>query len=217
MKVLIIGANGQVGKHFTRFVQESDGLEARAMIRKEEQKSYFEDLGAETVLVDLEGEIDDIAKAAEGVDAIVFTAGSGPKTGDDKTMMIDLDAAVKTIKAAEKAGVKRYVMVSSFDTTREEIQNAPDSFKPYVAAKHYADEWLRGTNLDFTIVHPGGLTNDEGTGKVKADVTVDRGEISREDVARVLLATLENDSTIGKEFQVINGDTAVDEAIQSLK
>lgn len=216
MKVLVIGANGQVGKHLTKMIQETDHLEARAMIRKEEQKSYFEDLGAETVLVDLEGEVDDMVKAANGVDAIVFTAGSGPNTGDDKTATIDLDAAVKTIQAAEKAGVKRYVMVSSYDTTREEIQNAPDSFKPYVIAKHYADEWLRGTELDFTIVHPGGLTNDDGTGKVKAAQSVDRGEIPREDVARVLLAVLENDSTIRKEFQVIGGDTDVSEAVKGL-
>ncbi|KIL51439.1 sugar epimerase [Jeotgalibacillus alimentarius] len=216
MKVLVIGANGQVGKHLTKMIQETDHFEARAMIRKEEQKSYFEDLGAETVLVDLEGEVDDMVKAANGVDAIVFTAGSGPNTGDDKTATIDLDAAVKTIQAAEKAGVKRYVMVSSYDTTREEIQNAPDSFKPYVIAKHYADEWLRGTELDFTIVHPGGLTNDDGTGKVKAAQSVDRGEIPREDVARVLLAVLENDSTIRKEFQVIGGDTDVSEAVKGL-
>ncbi|TDL30825.1 SDR family oxidoreductase [Jeotgalibacillus sp. S-D1] len=217
MKVLVIGANGQVGKHLVSQIQKTDELEAKAMIRKQEQASYFEDLGAETVLADLEkDDADAIAKAADGVDAIVFTAGSGPKTGSDKTILIDLDGAVKTIEAAKKAGVKRYVMISSFDTTREAIQSAPSSFSPYVAAKHYADVWLRGTDLDYTIIHPGALTNDPATGKVAAAENVERGEIPREDVASVIIAALKEESSIGKEFQVVGGSKPVQESVQSV-
>ncbi|EDL65709.1 nucleoside-diphosphate-sugar epimerase [Bacillus sp. SG-1] len=216
LNILVVGANGQIGKQLVGIIQDSGSHTAKAMIRKQEQASHFESLGAETAVVNLEGEIEDIAKAAEGVDAIVFTAGSGPHTGADKTLMIDLDGAVKTIKAAEKAGVKRFVMVSSFDTTRKAIQEAPESFAPYVVAKHYADEWLRGTDLDFTIVHPGRLTNENGTGKVEAASEVERGEISREDVAQVLFECLESDSTIGKEFQVVSGSTSVKDVISNL-
>ncbi|UFU00252.1 SDR family oxidoreductase [Radiobacillus kanasensis] len=216
MKILVVGANGQIGKHLVKFIQDSGSHTARAMIRKQEQAAYFEELGAETALVDLEGEIEEIAKAAEGIDAIVFTAGSGPHTGKDKTIMIDLDGAVKTIEAAKVAGVKRFIMVSSFDTTREAIQEAPESFAPYVAAKHYADEWLKDTNLDYTIVHPGGLTNDSGTGKVQAAVEVERGMVPRVDVAEVIFGCLENDSTIGKEFQVVSGSTPIEEAVKQL-
>ncbi|MBM7573297.1 SDR family oxidoreductase [Aquibacillus albus] len=216
MKVLVVGANGQIGKHLVTFIKDSEKLEAKAVIRKQEQASYFEDLGAETVVVDLEQGIDDIAKAAEGVDAIVFTAGSGPHTGKDKTIMVDLDGAVKTIEAAKQAGVKRFVMVSSFDTRREAILEASSSFAPYVAAKHYADAWLRSTNLDYTIVHPGGLTNDKGTGKVEAATEVERGQISREDVASVILGCLEDKTTIGKEFQLVGGDTPIKEALKSI-
>lgn len=104
MKVLVVGANGQIGKHLVSFIQKSDDLQAKAMIRKEEQVSYFKELGADTAIVDLEGEIDDIAEAAKDVDAVVFTAGSGPKTGKDKTIMVDLDGAVKTIEATKKLG-----------------------------------------------------------------------------------------------------------------
>src|SRR5690625_949545 len=118
MKVLVVGANGQIGKQLVAFIQESDGLQARAMIRSEEQAAYFKDLGAETAVVDLEDDIEPIAKAAEGVDAVVFTAGSGPHTGKDKTIMIDLDGAIKTVEAAKKAGVKRFIMVSSFEIGR---------------------------------------------------------------------------------------------------
>ncbi|MBN8210167.1 SDR family oxidoreductase [Bacillus sp. NTK071] len=216
MKVLIVGANGQVGKHLVSFIQDHKDLEAKVMIRKEEQASYFNDLGADTVVVDLEEDVNAIAKAAEGVDAIVFTAGSGPNTGADKTILVDLDGAVKTMKAAEEAGVKRFIMVSSFDTTREAIQSAPSSFAPYVAAKHYADEWLKTTDLDYTIIHPGALTNDEGIGKVNAASKVERNEIPREDVASVIVATLENNATIGKEFQVVTGTKSIKDEINSI-
>lgn len=216
VKVLVVGANGQIGKHLVSLIQESESLTAKAMIREQEQASYFEKLGAETAVVDLEDDIDAIAKAAEDVDAVVFTAGSGPHTGKDKTIMVDLDGAVKTIEAAKVANVKRFVMISSFDTTREAIQEAPSSFAPYVIAKHYADEWLRDTDLDYTIIHPGALTNDKGTGKIEAASAVERGEVPREDIARVIAACLENEATIGKEFQVVGGSTSVKDAVDSL-
>lgn len=216
MKVLVVGSNGQIGKHVVSLLQDSNNFEAKAMIRKQEQVSYFEDLGAETALVDLEGEIENIAKAAEGVDAVVFTAGSGGHTGKDKTVMIDLDGAVKTVEAAKQAGVKRFVMISSFDTRRKAIQEANESFAPYVAAKHYADEWLKNTDLDYTIIHPGYLTNDEGNGEVTFGTDVEAGKVPREDIARTIIASLENDSTVGKEFQVVGGDMSISEAIKSV-
>ncbi len=214
MKILVAGANGQIGKHLVSIIQESDGFEAKAMIRKQEQASYFENLGAETAIVDLEGDIEPIAQAAEGVDAVVFTAGSGGHTGKDKTIMVDLDGAVKTIEATKDAGVKRFVMISSFDTTREAIQEANASFAPYVIAKNFADDWLRKTDLDYTIIHPGVLTNDKGTGQVELAEKVDRGEVPREDIASVILASLQDETTVGKEFQVVGGTTSVNEAIK---
>lgn len=216
LKVLVVGANGQIGKHLVQFIQDTGNMKAKAMIRNPEQASFFENIGAETAVVDLEGEIDQIAAAAKDVDAIVFTAGSGSHTGKDKTIMVDLDGAVKTIEAAKESGVKRFIMISSFDTRREAIQRASTSFAPYVAAKHYADQWLKATDLDYTIIHPGLLTNNEGTGNIKAGSEVERGEIPREDVARVIVATLENEKTIGKEFQVVTGTTPIKEAVDSL-
>jgi len=216
MKVLVVGANGQIGKHLVKFIQKSDKLEPRAMIRKQEQASFFEDLGAETAVVDLEDDIATIAKAADGVDAVVFTAGSGGHTGKDKTIMIDLDGAIKTIEATKAAGVKRFVMISSFDTTRKAIQEANESFAPYVVAKHYADEWLKATDLNYTIIHPGLLTNDEATGMVSAASEVNRDEVPREDIASVILASLENEKSIGKEFQVVKGTTPVEDAVNSI-
>ncbi|SFE05189.1 NAD(P)H-binding [Lentibacillus persicus] len=215
-KILVAGANGKIGKHLVTFIQKSDNMEVKAMIRDKEQASFFENLGAETAVVDLEESVDAIAKAAEDVDTVVFTAGSGGHTGKDKTIMVDLDGAVKTIEAAKAAGVKRFVLISSFDTTREAILKANDSFAPYVAAKHYADEWLKGSGLDYTIIHPGVLTNDEGTGQVNLAPQVERDEVPREDIARVILASLENDKTIGKAFQVVRGTTVIREAVDSI-
>ncbi|WP_010529709.1 SDR family oxidoreductase [Lentibacillus jeotgali] len=215
-KILVAGANGQIGKHLVTLIQKNDNMEAKAMIRNREQASFFENLGAETVVVDLEEGVDAIAKAAEGVDAVVFTAGSGGHTGKDKTIMVDLDGAVKTIEAAKSAAAKRFVLISSFDTTREAILEAKSSFAPYVAAKHYADEWLKGTGLDYTIIHPGLLTNDDGIGQVNAGAKVERDEVPREDIASVILASLENDATIGKEFQVVGGTTSIKEALNSI-
>lgn len=215
LNILVVGANGQIGKHLVKLIQDN-GDQARAMIRKEEQANYFKDLGAETAIVNLEDEVDAIANAAEGVDAVVFTAGSGPKTGKDKTPMIDLDGAVKTIQAAEQANVKRFVMISSFDTSREAIQSAPESFAPYVVAKHYADEWLLNSDLDYTIIHPGLLTNEPGTNQVNLGANVERGEVPREDIAKVIYTSLKNDTTIGKRFRAVGGQTAVEEAIQSV-
>lgn len=216
MKVLVVGANGQIGKHLVSLIQKSNDLDVTAMIRKQEQGAYFQELGVETVVADLEDGIDAIAEAAKGVDAVVFTAGSGAHTGKDKTIMVDLDGAVKTIEATKVANVKRFVMVSSFDTTREAIQSASSSFAPYVIAKHFADEWLRDANLDYTIIHPGRLTNDHGTGKVTAAPKVERDEVPREDIALVIYESLKSETTIGKEFQVVKGTTPVKDALETL-
>lgn len=215
MKILVVGANGQIGKHLVGFIQESTTLEARAMIRNEEQASFFENMDVETAIVDLEDEIDVIGKAVKGVDAIVFTAGSGSRTGFDKTLLIDLDGAVKTIEAAKQEGIDRFIMISSFDTSREEIQRE-EKIRPYIVAKHYADNWLRATELKYTIIHPGILTNNSGTGKVKVATELKIADVTREDIANVILACLKEDKTIGKEFQVVAGSTPIKEAIESL-
>lgn len=216
MKVLVVGANGQVGQHVVNQLHETPGVSVRAMVRKGDQQKELLQRGIDAVCIDLEDDIPNIKRAYQDIDAVIFTAGSGPNTGADKTLTIDLDGAVKTIEAAKEAGVKRYVMVSSFDTTRDAIQSAPEGFKPYVVAKHFADDWLRRSGLDYTIVHPGRLTNDDGTNHVHINEAVDAGEVSREDVATVLVETVQKDELIGREFQVIGGKISIQEALENL-
>ncbi|GAK04271.1 hypothetical protein JCM19037_2660 [Geomicrobium sp. JCM 19037] len=214
MKVLIVGANGQIGKQTVEKMVNDDVFTPTAMVRKEEQVKAFQDMGAETVLQDLEGQVEDIAAAAKGKDAVVFAAGSGGHTGADKTMMIDMDGAIKSMEAAERAGVKRFVIVSAIGVydRNKWMSKAPY----YSAAKHYADEWLMRSGLDYTVIRPGGLTNDRGNGQIKVAKEVERGEIPREDVAETILASLKDEGTIGKDFDMISGTDDIADALKRL-
>lgn len=214
MKVLVVGANGQIGKQVVEKIHKEGKHTAKAVVRKEEQLSYFHDLGAETALVDLEGSIEDIAEAAKGADAVVFAAGSGGHTGADKTILIDLDGAIKTVEAAKQAGVDRFIIVSAIGVHNRDTWS--EQIKHYSAAKHYADVWLEKSGLTYTIVRPGGLTNDNGTGKVLAGANLERGSIPREDVASTIVASLDEQSTYNKGFDLVSGEHSINEAIQSL-
>lgn len=219
MNVLIIGANGQIGQHLVRKLQESSEHNAIAMVRKKDQTTKFKEQGVKTALVDLGGSIEAIAEAAKGVDAVVFTAGSGGHTGADKTMLIDLDGAIKSMKVAKQAGVKRFVIVSGIGVHRWHDKNHlewMDSIPYYSAAKYYADIWLEGSGLDYTIIRPGSLTNDPGTGKVEVAEDLEHEQISREDVASAIIASLENDQTTGKAFDIVRGETPIEEVLKTL-
>lgn len=216
MKVLVIGAHGKVAQYVADIVSESLIIDEVAMIRNSEQIGFFEERGIETVLLDLaKATIDELADAMQEVDVVLFSAGAGGK-GLDKTIKIDLDGAIKAMTAAEQANVKRFVMVSTFRTGREEISKEND-LQIYTIAKHYADEWLRHrTKLDWTIVHPGILVDSPGTNRVKVGLGMEVNEIPREDVARALVAVLLNDHTIKQEFELLAGEVPVEDAIQSL-
>ncbi|WP_424163568.1 SDR family oxidoreductase [Bacillus amyloliquefaciens] len=214
MKVFLIGANGQIGQRLTGLFQKDGKHTLRAMVRKEEQKEALQAAGTEAVLADLEGSAEDIAKAAEGCDAVVFTAGSGGSTGHDKTLLIDLDGAAKAVEAAKKAGIKRFIMVSALQAHNRANWN--EALKPYYVAKHYADKILEASGLTYTIIRPGGLLNDPGTGKIKAAADLERGSISRDDVANTVIASLDEPNTYEKAFDLTAGSTPVREALKQL-
>ncbi|WP_409291635.1 SDR family oxidoreductase [Peribacillus sp. SCS-37] len=213
MKVLVVGANGQVGKKLVKMLVEDQTHEARAMVRKEEQAGYFKELGAETVIANLEDTPDAIAKAAEGCEAIVFSAGAGGK-GYDKTLLIDLDGAVKTMEAAKKAGIDRFVMVSALQADNRENWNK--EIMPYYAAKYYADRVLKESGLTYTIIRPGALLNEPGTGKVKAASNLERGSIPREDVAAAIFAALQEEKVYNRAFDIVQGDSSIEDALHNL-
>ncbi|PRO66109.1 SDR family oxidoreductase [Alkalicoccus urumqiensis] len=214
MKVLVIGANGQIGSQLVTKLHDGGEHDVRAMVRKEEQKKAFEDKGVEAVLADLEGSVDEIAEAMKGCDAAVFAAGSGGSTGPDKTLLIDLDGAGKSVEAAEKAGVDRFLMVSAIQAHNR--KNWSEKIRHYFAAKHYADRMLMNSSLNYTIVRPGGLENEPGTGKVSAGENLDRANIPREDVASVLAAAISNENTYRKGFDLVSGEHSIEDALNQL-
>ncbi|WP_338470808.1 SDR family oxidoreductase [Niallia sp. XMNu-256] len=215
MKVLVIGANGQIGKQVVNLLHESNEHTVRAMVRDEKQFNTLKEKGIEAVVGNLEGSVDDIAKAIQGCDAVIFTAGSGGHTGPDKTLLVDLDGAVKSMMAAEKVGANRYVMVSAIGAhIRDSWADSP--IKPYMVAKHFADKALVDSKLNYTIVRPGGLLNEPGTGKVTAAENLTRSSIPREDVAKTLVAVLTEENTYKRGFDLVSGQTPIGDALKTL-
>jgi uncharacterized protein YbjT (DUF2867 family) len=178
-----------------------DGHEVRGLVRKEEQTGDIESDGAEPVLVDLEAEEVEggVGEAVEGCDAIVFAAGAGPGSGDARKETMDYGGAAKLVEAAEGRGVRRYLMLSAMGASDPE--GGSEGMRPYLLAKARADERLAESGLDYTIIRPGSLTEDEGTGSIEAAERLGRrGEIPREDVARTFADALEDEHTYHKSF-----------------
>jgi uncharacterized protein YbjT (DUF2867 family) len=200
MKVLVAGAHGKTARRLVRMLRE-DGHEVRGLVRKQEQMPDVEADGAEPVLVDLEEEEVEgaVGRAVEGCDAVIFAAGAGPGSGAARKETMDYGGAVKLIEAARKHGVRRYLMLSSMGA--DNPQAGSEAMQPYLFAKARADERLQGSDLDYTIIRPGGLTNEEGTGRIEAAETLGRrGEISRDDVAGTLATALGLENTNHKTF-----------------
>jgi uncharacterized protein YbjT (DUF2867 family) len=215
MIVLVAGANGKTARSLVRMLVEEDH-KVRGLVRKEEQLSEVEQDGAEPVLVDLEEEVEgDVGRAVEGCDAIVFAAGAGPGSGAARKETMDYGGALKLIEAAERHGVRRYLMLSAMGAADPE--SGSEEMRPYLSAKARADERLQSSGLDYTIIRPGSLTNEPGTGRIDAALSLGRrGEISREDVAAIFAATLEAENTFGKTFEALSGDTPIREAIAAI-
>lgn len=214
MNVLVIGANGQIGKHLVEQLAQEGKHQVTAMIRKPEQADALKELGAQVVMGDLEGTVDELAEVMKDQNAIVFTAGSGGSTGPDKTLLIDLDGAVKTMEAAEKQGISRYILVSAYGA--DQRSKWPEEIKPYYVAKHFADRALFASDLNYTIIRPGGLKNEPGTGKVAVGTDLKPGSIAREDVACVIAASLQEEKTYRMAFDLVAGDDSVPDALSKL-
>jgi uncharacterized protein YbjT (DUF2867 family) len=213
MDVVIAGGHGQIALRLERLLS-ARGDRVRGLVRRREQ---FEDLsaaGAEPVLADLEDEVD-LGPAVQGADAVVFAAGAGAGSGPERKQTMDYGGAVKLIEAAKAAGITRYVIVSSMGADNPEA--ASGTFGVYLEAKAAADQAVRESGLDYTVVRPGGLTEDAGTGVVDvAEKLGRRGSIPRDDVAAVLVAVLDTPSTIGLTFEVLSGSTPIEDALRAL-
>ena len=219
MSILVIGANGGVGAHLVAQLKQNS-IDFTAGVRKEEQVTGLENKDVKATLIDVEKDsVDELAEKMKGIEQVVFSVGSGGSTGADKTIIVDLDGAVKAIDASKQAGVDHFVMVSTWDSRREAF-DTPDAakIKPYTIAKHHADVHLRNSGLTHTIVHPGMLTDEAGSGKVDIDLYFgDIKDVARENVAHVLYEVVTNEENRGKELQVLDGSTDAATAVKNFK
>jgi uncharacterized protein YbjT (DUF2867 family) len=208
MIVLVAGANGLTGKRLVRRLIDRDH-EVRAMLRDAAQAPPFEAMGAVAILADLEAPLD---AAVTGCDAVIFAAGSGSKTGPEKTISVDQEGAIRLIDTCVAAGVRRFVMLSSIGADDPEDQR--EAIRPYMRAKGVADAHLAASGLDYTVVCPGILDDDEPSGGIRLGASIGEwGKIARDDVAEAIVACLDAPNTIGKRFEILSGNSNIERAV----
>ncbi|MFI8087938.1 NAD(P)H-binding protein [Streptomyces sp. NPDC086080] len=215
MRIVIAGGHGQIALRLERLLV-ARGDEAAGIIRKPEQADDLRQLGAEPVVLNLESaSVDEVAECLEGADAAVFAAGAGPGSGAERKETVDKAAAILFADAAVRAGVRRFVIVSSMgaDATHE----GDEIFDVYLRAKGEADAYVRGLDaLDWTILRPGALTDDAGTGLVRLEARTGRGPIPRDDVAAVLADLVDTPATAGLTLELISGTAPTSVAVKSV-
>ena len=212
MKVVIVGGHGKVGLRLGQLLSAA-GDQPVGLIRDEAQAGALRLVGVEPALVDLTGAtIEDLATAFTGADAVVFSAGAGGKGGPEATNAIDGVGAVKAVDAAVRAGVGRFLMVSVFmDAGRG--RNLSDTFENYMRVKRDSDVHLVASGLDWTILRPGTLTDEPGTGRIRLGAAIPYGAVSRDDVAATLAALLDSPGSSGHVLELTEGEAPVAEAV----
>ncbi|WP_020571903.1 SDR family oxidoreductase [Neolewinella persica] len=203
--VLVAGANGTTGRIIIELLQDADKYRPIAMVREQEQKDRFEKNQVAVVLADLK---EDLSHAVKDVDIVIFAAGSGGK----KVIEVDQEGAKRLTDAAKNAGIRKFVMLSSMGA---DDPSASDDLEDYLRAKQNADKYLRASTLGYTIVRPGSLTDEAGTGKIQLkEKLATQGSISRADVAKTLVEVLEDGTMQNQTFEIITGDTPIKKAVR---
>ena len=211
MDVAIAGGHGQIGRRLARLLA-ARGDQVRGLIRNPAHADDLRSDGAEPVVCDLESaSVEEVASAVSGADAVVFAAGAGPGSGAERKLTMDRDGAVKLLEAAQSAGVPRYVIVSSVGA--ESPPGGDDVFSVYLRAKAEADRALMDSDLDWTVVRPGMLTDDPGTGRVRVQEESIRAEVTRDDVAAVLAAVVDESRAVSKVLYVVGGEEPIEDAL----
>ena len=204
--VLVAGANGSTGRIIIDLLKKSEKYQPIAMVRKQEQKKHFEKENVATVLGDLE---EDLNEAVKGADKVIFAAGSGGK----KVVEVDQEGAKRFTDAAKNAGAEKFVMLSSMGADNPSIGG---ELEDYLKAKGNADDYLQKSGLAYTIVRPGALTNEEGSGKIQLKEKLEEQEsISRANVAQTLVEVLDNDVKPNQIFEILDGETPIEKAVRS--
>lgn len=218
MRTVIAGGHGQIALRLTRLLAER-GDEAVGLVRNPAHTADVEAAGGRAVVLDLEhSSAGELAPVLDGADAVVFAAGAGPGSGAARKDTVDRGAAALLADAAERAGVARYVLISSVGADRaDEVQD--EAMGPYLRAKAASEADLRGRSLDWTVLRPGRLTDDPGTGRVRLEPSLGEaatdGAVTRDDVARTVVGLLDEAAVVGLTLELVNGDDLVDAAVQA--
>ncbi len=216
MRVVIAGGHGQIALRLTRLLA-GDGHDAVGLVRNPDHVADIEAAGGRGIVLDLEhADVPAVAAELAGVDAAVFAAGAGPGSGAARKDTVDRAAAELFAKAAEDSGVRRHLQVGAMGVDRADDPGMEPVFAAYLRAKRAGEDDLRGRDLDWTIVRPGRLTNEPGTGRVRLADSVPAGSVSRDDVAAVLAGLLTAPASVGRTLELVGGDTPIADAITSL-
>jgi uncharacterized protein YbjT (DUF2867 family) len=211
--IVIAGGHGRIALRLARLLS-ARGDAVRSLIRNPGHEASVRATGAEPVLADMEA-LDDLAEFVDGAAAVVFAAGAGPGSGPERKRTVDLGAAVKLLDGARRTGVRRYLMISAMGAG--DPAAGAEAMRPYLEAKAQADAALAASELDWTIVRPGGLTDEPGSGLVQVAPSLRRrGSIPRDDVAAVLVACLDEPRTVRTTFDLLQGETPIAQALAAL-
>lgn len=211
VNVAIAGAHGKIALRLARLLV-AGGDEVIGLIRNAEHASEVREAGASPVLCDLEtATAQEIATAIEGADAAVFAAGAGPGSGAARKLSVDRDGAIKLLEAATVADVPRYLIISGAGA--EDPPGGDEVFEVYLRAKAEADAAVAQSDRQWTIVRPGGLTDEAGTGEIRIDTTPFRGSVPRDDVAAVLARLLADPRSAGCTLYVNSGEQSIEQAL----
>jgi uncharacterized protein YbjT (DUF2867 family) len=214
LTVAVVGGAGQIARLLHPLLLDA-GHTPVALVRRSEQAQELGEQGIGTRHLDIEADdVDAFAAAFEGCDAVVFAAGGGPDGNAERKRTVDLEGSTKSADAAVRAGVRRFVQVSAIGVDAPVAADTDPVWRAYVEAKRDADAHLRRSDLDWTVIRPGRLTDDAATGSVALGSDVERGDVTRADVAAVLLAVLEDDRAIRQQWNLVGGDTPVDQAVE---
>ena len=214
MQVTIAGAHGQIARQLTTFLR-STGHHVRGLVRSEDQFADIESDGGEPVLLDLEQSTpEEFDEALDGSDVVVFAAGAGPNSGPERKNTLDRDGAIKTVESAVRVGADRFVIVSSMGA--DDPPQDDETFSVYLRAKAAADEVARSADIPAVIVRPGKLTDGSATGAVELGESVERGEITRADVAAVLTEIIDSGNGDGRTIEIVGGSTPIEDAVAAL-
>lgn len=215
MRIVIAGGHGKIALLLSEILATA-GHEPIGLIRNPAHAAEVRATGATPLVLDLEdSDVSSTASALAGVDAVVFAAGAGAGSGPERKLTVDRDGAILLADAAAEAGVLRFIVISSIGA--DSFADAGDEMGAYLKAKSEADAHIRESDLDWTIVRPGPLTDDAATGRVTVgDDSLERGEITRADVAGVIAAAIDQPATLRKQFVVVGGGTSIVEALKSL-